>query len=58
MLDLEPATRAVAQTAEAIDDPQARNGLFGPVVPVPEDAPLLHRVLGGAGRDPGWSPAG
>jgi uncharacterized protein (TIGR03086 family) len=34
----------------------AREGLFGPVVAVPPDAPLLHRVLGLTGRDPAWRP--
>ena len=33
----------------------AREGLFGPVVEVPEDAPLLDRVIGLTGRDPAWS---
>ena len=36
--------------------PEARNQMYGPVVPVPEDAPLFDRLLGQAGRDPGWIP--
>jgi uncharacterized protein (TIGR03086 family) len=35
-------------------DEGGRDGLFGPVVPVPDDAPLLDRVIGLSGRDPGW----
>jgi uncharacterized protein (TIGR03086 family) len=33
-----------------------REGIFGPVVEVPDDAPLLDRVIGLTGRDPAWSP--
>jgi hypothetical protein len=35
---------------------EARAGLFRPVVEVPDDAPLLDRVIGLTGRDPAWSP--
>ncbi|MFE2304167.1 TIGR03086 family metal-binding protein [Streptomyces sp. NPDC059445] len=38
------------------DDPTRVGGIFGPVVPVPDDAPLLDRVIGLSGRDPGWKP--
>jgi uncharacterized protein (TIGR03086 family) len=38
------------------DDPAARAGLFGPRLPVADGAPLLDRVLAGAGRDPYWQP--
>jgi uncharacterized protein (TIGR03086 family) len=37
---------------------QQREGLFGPEVATPPDAPLLDRVIGMTGRDPGWRPAG
>ena len=50
--NLEAAWQLVSETP---DDPAAREGLFGPVLPVPDDAPLLHRLLGAAGRDPRWS---
>jgi uncharacterized protein (TIGR03086 family) len=38
------------------DDPSARQGLFGPVVAVPDDAPTFERALGMAGREPSWRP--
>ncbi|HLL33496.1 MAG TPA: TIGR03086 family metal-binding protein [Streptomyces sp.] len=40
---------------EAVDDP-GRGDIFGPVVDVPEDAPLLDRAVGLSGRNPGWRP--
>jgi uncharacterized protein (TIGR03086 family) len=45
----------VAQFSEPGQE-AAREGLFGPVVAVREDAPLLDRVIGLTGRDPHWSP--
>jgi hypothetical protein len=29
-------------------------GIFEPPVPVPDDAPLVDRVVAYSGRDPGW----
>ena len=31
-------------------------GLFGPAVPVADDAPLMDRLVARAGRDPRWAP--
>ncbi|MFF8946232.1 TIGR03086 family metal-binding protein [Streptomyces sp. NPDC014864] len=42
--------RAAADGLDRLDGP------FGPVVAVPEDAPLLERTVGLSGRDPGWKP--
>lgn len=41
----------------ASQNPEGTPGLFGPPVPVSDDAPLLHRVLGLTGRDPAWQPS-
>ncbi|MFD8387817.1 TIGR03086 family metal-binding protein [Streptomyces sp. NPDC059680] len=40
----------------AAEDPNRGGGLFGPVVPVPPEAPLLDRAVGLSGRNPGWRP--
>lgn len=33
-----------------------RGDIFGPIVAVPDDAPLIDRVVGLAGRRPDWTP--
>jgi uncharacterized protein (TIGR03086 family) len=37
--------------------PEARDAMYAPVVPVPDDAPVFERLLGQTGRDPRWAPA-
>lgn len=51
-----PEIKATVEQLRAGSDGPAP-GLFGPAVPVPDDAPLLDRVLGLTGRNPSWAPA-
>jgi uncharacterized protein (TIGR03086 family) len=41
----------------APDGPEDDGGLFGPPVPVPQDAPTLDRLAAATGRDPHWQPS-
>ncbi|MFF3890176.1 TIGR03086 family metal-binding protein [Streptomyces sp. NPDC001914] len=58
--DYEPDETALRVThqflAGVADDPTRLGGIFGPIVPVPDDAPLLDHVTGLSGRDPRWKP--
>jgi uncharacterized protein (TIGR03086 family) len=53
----EPALAQAAYAfvqASVARNPHGTPGLFGPPVPVPDDAPLLDRLIGLTGRDPAW----
>ncbi|HKB29263.1 MAG TPA: TIGR03086 family metal-binding protein [Streptosporangiaceae bacterium] len=43
--------------ASVAQNPHGTPGLFGPPVPVPDDAPLFDRLIGLTGRDPAWRAA-
>ena len=58
--DADPAlAAAVLHQVTMLTQPgmeELRDGQFGPVVPVPDDAPVLDRILGLTGRSPSWRP--
>ncbi|MGP3990681.1 TIGR03086 family metal-binding protein [Streptomyces sp. 3N207] len=54
----EPGLRAVHGFLAGAVSEDGETGIFGPVVHVAEDAPLLDKVVGLAGRDPAWHAPG
>ncbi len=53
------STEAVFGFTSAMSEPgqeASREGLYGPVVDVPADAPMFRRALGLSGRNPNWRP--
>ncbi|WP_205324984.1 TIGR03086 family metal-binding protein [Glycomyces sp. YM15] len=55
---LDPATieTLTAFTGQDADDQAAREGVYGPVVKIPADAPPQDHLVALTGRDPAWRP--
>jgi uncharacterized protein (TIGR03086 family) len=54
--DCEPDVLEIVHGFVAQAQETPREGMFKAPIEVPEDAPLLDRVIGLSGRDPAWSP--
>ncbi|KUI28759.1 hypothetical protein AU196_13540 [Mycobacterium sp. IS-1742] len=54
--DCDAATAQVCLEYLRQFDPAGTEEMFGPAVPVPDDAPAIDRIVGLSGRDPRWSP--
>ncbi|MCH5645219.1 TIGR03086 family metal-binding protein [Gordonia sp. ABSL49_1] len=50
----DPVASAVFDLHHPPEPQSERDGMFGPIVEVPEDAPILDRLVGLAGRQPFW----
>lgn len=53
--DVDPAVVESCLAHLAQFDTSGTDGLFGPAVPVADDAPAMDRIVGLSGRDPGWA---
>lgn len=52
--EVNDATAAAVWSFVTTYDPAGTPGLYGPAVPIDDDAPLFARVVARAGRDPYW----
>lgn len=54
----EEESAALLEGMTPIEDLLRSSGQYGPRVPVPDDAPVVDRLVGFLGRDPAWRPRG